>query len=253
MRLSVLRWSCGIGLLLAIGWLAGADRSVCPTVAWAQDDASPKHLAKAIQLLKDVLPENTSYRHKNNVVTWRDIDGAKLSECHADCSGFLNVLLVKSYGVNQEYWQQWLGAKRPVARHYYQAIAAEKGFKKINSIQDVRPGDIIAIRYEEDANNTGHVMLVEKSPKPHKASEPLIAETQQWEVGVLDESTSGHGKNDSRRRPDGTYHGGLGRGSVRLYTNSSGAIVGYSWSTLAKSMYYPEKDRPLAVGRWQQK
>ena len=65
---------------------------------------------------------------------------------------------------------------------------------------------------------------------------------------IIDSTTSGHGKTDSRRNDDGKYRPGLGSGIERLY-GKSGTGVGYSWSVLAVSEFHDDKTRPMAVGR----
>jgi len=66
---------------------------------------------------------------------------------------------------------------------------------------------------------------------------------------VNDSSESGHGRTDTRRKSDGTFGSGVGEGIFCLYTNASGEIVGYTWSTFANSDYYDQTMRNLVVGR----
>src|SRR5262245_25203844 len=107
--------------------------------------ASPRHLAMALELLKELDPQNTSYRHKNNVVRRKSSEGA--AEWHADCSGLVNWLLLESAGEQPAALETWFNSKRPVARHYHDAIVAGKHFKRIRSIQDCLPGDVVAMKY----------------------------------------------------------------------------------------------------------
>src|SRR5262249_4347772 len=141
------------------------------------------------------------------------------------------------------------GVRRPLARHYYDTIAAQKGFLRIDKIGDAQPGDIIAIKYPESKKDTGHTMLVTATPKRRNATAPLVEGLVQWEVPIMDTSSSGHGKSDSRRKNDGGYRGGLGTGILRIYSDKNGAIAGYSWSTLAGSEFHDAKAYAIAVGR----
>ena len=216
----------------------------------AKPGATPKHLVDARKLLKSVLPENSSYQHKNTVVKWQGENDAAQSECHTDCSGLMNSLLEHSYPYfNENQFKKLFGKKRPLAEHYFQAIQDGKGFDSIAKIQEVKPGDFIAIKYGPGEKNTGHVMLVSGPPKLHPASDPKVDGTEQWELSVIDSSMSGHGKTDSRSKSDGTFYQGLGQGVFRIYAKKSGALAGYSWSISAKSEYHDAKDRPLAIGR----
>ena len=51
--------------------------------------------------------------------------------------------------------------------------------------------------------------------------------------------------------PDGTWDEGVGIGVFRLYTDNTGTIVGYTWSTYNNSDYYDQTTRHLTVGRLQ--
>jgi hypothetical protein len=113
----------------------------------------------------------------------------------------------------------------------------------------MRPGDILAIKYPPGSQDTGHVMIVAAPPAARNATAPLVANTKQWDVPVIDCSKSGHGKTDSRHKADTTFRSGVGRGSLRIYTNHAGEIVGYSWSALKVSDFYGQEERQLLVGR----
>jgi hypothetical protein len=219
-----------------------------PLLATAGEPSGPpKHLDEAVKLLKSLDPDQTSYRHKDTVVRWSS--DAQASECHTDCSGFLNALIVHTYPqYTAESLHKWLGKARPTADTYFDAIRAKKGFAPITGIAEICPGDIIAIKYPPKSPDTGHTMLIAARPKPRKATAPFVADTEQWEVAVIDSTSRGHGKTDSRRRDDGSFRTGLGTGNLRLYT-MSGSIVGYSWSSQPGSEYHDDKAKALVIGR----
>jgi hypothetical protein len=232
----------GLLSVLLLGGAAGAKKPA----------PKPKHdhLYWAEKIVGGIKPKDMNYQHGTQIVRWKGIDGAKKYESHADCSGFLDALLKRAYGLSDQYLNQWMGAKkRPLAHHYFDAIKLKKKFNPVVRIQDVRPGDFIAIRYlpgdpENKDNNTGHVMLVAQKPRQKKATAPVVPQTHQWEVTVIDQSRSGHGPKDTRGK-----HAGVGRGVFRLYADKAGKIQGYSWSTSAKSKYRSQKQRPLVIGR----
>jgi hypothetical protein len=222
------------------------------SMSMAERPASPKHLDWALKLLKDLPAQRTSYRHKNSLVKWKGVDGAKENESYTDCSGFLNALFEQSYGLSEKALKKWLGTARPLAKTYYQAIVKQNQFTRIKLLQDASPGDVIAIRYDRGKNpgkNTGHVLLVVGKPKKIKGIPPQVEDSVQWEVEVLDQSSSGHGKTDTRHRPSGRFRSGLGKGIFRIYTTEEGEILGYTWSTSPRSHYYDHADRPLVIGR----
>ncbi|HWB00995.1 MAG TPA: hypothetical protein VG713_21030 [Pirellulales bacterium] len=237
-------------MLRAYGYLIIAAAAVSSPYRVSAESASngaPPHLAAAVDLVAHVAPQDTNYEHKRGSVVWGDA-GQKY-ECHTDCSGLLNHLIQHVYHQSDSEFRAWLGTGRPTAKTYHDAIAAGHGFLRIEQIAAILPGDIIAIKYEPGGTNTGHTMLVAEPPRVHQPSEPIVRGTTQWEVVVIDSSMSGHGKTDTRRKPDGKYRDGLGRGVLRLYGNDRGTIAGYSWSTLTGSDFYPQSQRHVEVGR----
>lgn len=225
-------------------WLA-----LCVATAGAQKAVPRTHLDWARTLVRELRPEDTSYQHKPAYVKWKGEGGARAYESHTDCSGFLTALLEHSYGFDQAHFERWLNTRRPLAIDYHEAILRQRGFKQIQRMTGVLPGDVIAIKYPPDAENSGHIMLVGETPRRIKSIRPEIEGTEQWEVEVIDSSRSGHGKTDTRRRDDGTFGSGVGEGVFRIYTNRDGTLAGYSWSTFANSDYYDLNQRHLLIGR----
>ncbi len=211
------------------------------------------HLDWAIKLVDEVSPDETSYTHDDPVVRWKGVDGAEQAECRTDCSGLLDALLRQAYGYDDDTFRSWLHRKRPLAKTYHDAIVDGKRFQRIEHVQDVKPGDIIAIKYTPDdpenkGGDTGHVMIVVEKPERRDATEPEEKDTRQWAVTIIDESKSYHGKDDTRHLTDRTK-GGVGRGVFRLYTDSEGNVVGHAWSLSEKAEYHDQDDRHLVIGR----
>jgi hypothetical protein len=144
-----------------------------------------------------------------------------------------------------------LGKPRPTADAYHDAVAAQKGFTRIETVGAVRPGDFLAVKYLARKDNTGHAMLVAERPKRMDAKKPFAGDTVQWAVKVIDSSQSGHGSTDTRHKKgaDGKDHTGLGEGVVRLYANKDGTITAWTWSTLDSSTLQKPDAEPLVVGR----
>ena len=212
----------------------------------------PTHLDLARILVRELRPEDTSYQHKQGYIFWKGENGAEGYQSHVDCSGLLNVLFERAYGITPNDFEKWLGKRRPLASEYFNAITQQQNFRAITSIANVRAGDVIAIRYPPGTNeNTGHIMIVNDAPSRRNPSKPEVEGTQQWEVGVIDSSESGHGKTDTRRKPDGSFGDGVGQGILRIYTDNNNEIVGYTWSTFAVSDYYDQNTRRLVIGRLQ--
>jgi hypothetical protein len=208
-----------------------------------------KHLLMAESLLEEIAPENTSYRHKNNVVKRKTPESP--AECHADCSGLVNWLLLEATGRPSAALELWFHSKRPVARHYVDAIIAEKYFGRVLHLKQCMPGDVVAMKYPAENDNTGHVMLVAERPKKRQPTAPIVADTEQWEVRIIDSTTSPHGS-DTRRSTEGKNRGGLGAGLFRIYADAAGVPVGYTWGMSTKSEFRSAKERPIVIGRFKQ-
>jgi hypothetical protein len=174
-----------------------------------------------------------------------------------------------------------------LATHYHDAIAANHGFERIATLQDVRPGDILAVKFPPETKSlsenrrglspfaqsseqkgtvplsaggsrigskggdTGHVMIVSGMPRERTATAPIESKTVQWEVPVIDESKHCHGTTDTRHRPDHISADGLGRGVIRVYTDKQGHVAGYSWSIEKISKFEVQSDRNMVIGRVQ--
>jgi hypothetical protein len=226
-------------------------------LAYTTTAKSLSHLDWAELLVKDIQPQNNQYGSRPSYIRWKGIDGAKVAQNRTVCSSFITRLLQKTYGYKLSYFDNWLGSRTPNAAQYYDAIASQNRFQKIPLVSNIQPGDLVAIKYlklshseDEENRSSGHIMLVEDFPKIHPSSNPKIDETQQYELIVIDSSKSGHGKYDTRRQPDGSWgKGGVGKGIMRLYTDKSGRIAGYTWSTFSNSQYYSQSQNHLVIGR----
>lgn len=268
-----------------ITWLSAIGVLLPSSPVKAQTSTKPKHLEDALLLLEGLRWENNNYQHGKPSVTWKGVNGASDYQSKTDCSGFMSELLQHSYGdyFTPEHFKQWTRKKyptRPLAKDFHYAIVNQKDFIQIQEITQVQPGDIIAIKYlkKEDNDNTengkpstGHVMLVAETPKQSS----LIEGNRLWEVKVIDQSKSGHGKYDSRRKTDVSnndsqrnvdritnnqqnnscelkknFNDGLGKGTMAIYTNEDGNdILGYTWSICETSKFYRPEEANLVVGR----
>ena len=117
-------------------------------------------------------------------------------------------------------------------------------------VVDNRAGASGAIGAEMVAKSApdGHVMLIAGKPRKMAPAEPMVDGTEQWEVPIIDSSKSGHGPADTRNR-GGEKHDGVGEGVLRVYTNRSGKLAGYTWSPARGSHFSDPKEHPLAIGR----
>jgi hypothetical protein len=214
----------------------------------------PRHLELGRVLLTNLAPNDTSYMHKG-FVRWKGDFFVSRYEAHTDCSGLINSLLERAE--SPSIGRLRIAAIRePQAKDYYDLISREDGFKRIDSVSEVLPGDIIAVKYltghaPPKDSSTGHIMLVDERPSLRKSdTRPIVDGTKQWEVTIIDSTKSHHGKNDTRYGEDGSKRdGGVGRGIFRLYSNEQEKPMGFSWSIEGSSQFYDASKRPIVIGR----
>lgn len=124
-----------------------------------------------------------------------------------------------------------LGMKLTVVK-CHDAIEHEDGFRQIDNIDDVKPGDIIAIKNPPDGRTRGHVLIVSGYPEPWLDSDdkPVATDvfyTIKWSIVVID---------SARVR------------TIEVYTWESGKIAGHN--TLSDDPWYVSQlAKHLVIGR----
>ena len=230
----------GVGSLLVLGVNAAPAQEEAKTGKIA-------HLEIARQLVRDLQQDAliNTYGSNPTFLRW----GTPTREARTVCATFVTRVFERVYHWKKEDMQNWLGANGADASDWYTVIVHENGFRRLRSIRDLRPGDILAIKYNDDSKDTGHVVIVDAEPQRRAATPPLEPGTEQYGLEVIDSSASGHGPADTRHKADGSFTGGIGKGTFRLYTDREGRIVGYAWSETKKSKFYHSPARELAAGR----
>ena len=94
-------------------------------------------------LIATILPATNAYGDPTQI-TWAGQNGHNYSTNRSKCATLVTQLLEKAYDPD---FVSWFGCTSPHAASYHDAIEVEDGFTLIESIHDVRPGDIIAIQY----------------------------------------------------------------------------------------------------------
>lgn len=235
------------GVLLSLSWgtpLARAQSATptlapTPTPVTAPDPASSTPLDWARWLVANLSPEENTYATSPSYVTFPIPDRVVPAEARTMCSSFFTALLAQAYGFNENYFRSWTGGRAPTAARWFATAKAGRQFTRISRVIDVRPGDVLLVDYgDPTASSTGHIALIDSMPQIRfPQSAPLVPDTIQYEVGVIDSARTGHGPTDSRRMADGSWVSGVGRGVMRLYVDNQGTIVGYAWSVWASSSY----------------
>lgn len=226
--------------------------AICGCIAMVKPEAKPAHLLAAEQIVAGILPADNDYVHRGCYLHFKGVDGAEKFENHTDCSDFFNLLTQHVYGFTDAQFKQWTHHTRPVAANWYETVTESRApdlFKPIPHLADAEPGDMIFIKYPAGGEDTGHVMMIAGVPHQRSATAPIQPDTQQWEVAVIDSSKSGHGPTDTRHNADGTFGRGVGKGILRVYTDSAGAPAGYSWSVLSVSKFIPVTEHRMVLAR----
>lgn len=148
------------------------------------------------------------------------------------CSTFLSKLIRQSFDLPRILFPAIFFEAR--ARDF--ATACERTITPVTKWQDIRPGTIGAVRYDElRMGMSGHCWIVAGPAR-------LIGnhgELSVRELPIIDSCRSSHGPGDTRYSiRSGVPHeaGGIGRGVMRLLTQGS-AVKGYSWSLQPGSEY----------------
>lgn len=222
---------------------------ICGGSGPATHPSIPQHLAVAQTLVDSIDSNDNLYAHQGCFIKWKGENGATKYENRSDCSDFLALLIEHTYRTTPQQIKQWTGQQRPYANAWHDAIVAHKGFTQITRLEDAQPGDVIAIKFPPDMPDTGHIMMFASNPQPMTSTDPIVADTNQWKVTIIDSTRSPHGKTDTRMVPGKTGLSGVGRGVVRIYTHLDGTIAGYAWSENAKSKFDAEEIRNLVIGR----
>ena len=217
----------------------------------AAQAAPPAHLLWAEELVDNVLPENNTYGTYPHYIHWEGEHGATEYKNRTQCNSFLTRLLQQAHDWTDTDIRQWMGSASPNAAMYHAVIVTEERFEEIAAITDLLPGDVIAIKYPAGSTVSGHIAIVRDAPVLRAATAPLVSLTVQYEVTVVDSSSTGHGPTDTRLNGDGTWHPGAGIGVMRLYANADGSVAGHTWSTSTRSAFYGQATRNVVLGRFQ--
>lgn len=235
--------------LLALLWLGSS--------ALAQDATPvPKHLELARELVATVKPENNKYVFRGpEGVRWKGDLFSRENTTNTMCTGFVGAVLEKAKSPtvkeveSKTYWKKHLRMGS-----YWEALQKGYGIQKVETISAAKPGDLFMFMCNDSCTTSegpalGHITIVDVAPKRKEPTSPVIENTLQWVVTVIDSADGPHGREDTRWRAQGEPKvTGVGRGTYRVYTDMAGVPVGYT-NGPAAPRFHSAKERPISMGR----
>lgn len=240
-------------------WLCFALLAMPGVTTWGRAASSTAHLTEANTLLNNLSQhnsQNNQYDDDAAVESSINWDG---SEAFTNCGTFVTLLLKHTYNWTNSDFSSWWQTTSPNAARYHDAIVANDEFTRIFTRTQIQPGDFIAIKYPEEENASGHMMMVAETPTllcPNPTMSQVIAFAvigTPYKITVIDSSSSYHGSTDTRN-PDNDGNGeGIGQGVVVIYFDASGQVVAYKWSDDSNSPYIKSETsgKHLVIGRLQ--
>jgi len=177
--------------------------------------------------------KHTKYSHPTRV-------DEEAGSYELDCSGLACYMLQRVLPDHYRNVTIPKGQSRATARNFHDYFAGspatprgKDGWRRIERMADVRPGDILAWRATKPkSGSTGHVVIID--------SRPLLTRDGQVCVAVVDSTSTGHG-NDTRAKGQT----GIGRGLMWFVVDAEGHPTGYRWSRADGSL----RTRSIAIGR----
>lgn len=223
-----MKWLCALLLHFAVPMCAVAQGHTGRDI--------PRHLAIARELVDNIKPDDNRYVLGGQFIAFPADGPSSRYAVRADCSGFLLALFARA-GYRTRLQMVFLDdgprRKRPRAEDFLHSIEQEKGYQRVRTIEDIRPGDLLAhaMLLKEDqkqTGTTGHVFLLDSAPKPIAARRPIVAGTRQFELSIIDSNEEHVGADDSRLTGGSGAITGLGRGTIRIYGDANGELVGWA-------------------------
>src|SRR3984957_8664109 len=172
---------CGVLLSVALVGALG-----CAPSAVAQGAAA--NVTWGERMVAEVQPANNVYGSHPTIVRWTE-DGQEARN-RSVCSSFQTHVFEKAFGLHEADIVRWFGLADPQAKAYYAAIVGYSGFSQLSHVEELQPGDIIAVNYGTDHKPTGHVMMIDGAPARHDSTAPVEVGLQQYEVAVIDSADS---------------------------------------------------------------
>ncbi len=159
--------------------------------------------------------------------------GSRIDKTHGiyivDCSSYVDHILKSIYPHAYSKLTTWSGTAKPTTDNFYHYIRQLKNdrthahWQSINDVKQLRPGDVLVIRYKNSRGDErgGHIMLVMDKPS---------FKNNAFAIRVADSASGGHSK-DTRPR----HASGVGVGTLLLKINPvTSRPLAYAWKIGSK-------------------
>lgn len=227
-------------------------------VAWAAEEAVPKYLELARELVATVKPENNKYEFNGpEGVRWKGDLFTSENSVRTACAPFVDAMFERAkdptVDVIKSHISFYQRTKYLRIMDWYEASMKGWGLRKVETLNEVQPGDLFIFACLDKCSTSqgdvlGHITIVDVKPKKAAAKTPVVEGTEQWELTVIDSTDLAHDRNDTRFVPKGEKKiTGVGRGTYRIYTDASGIPVGYTNGFGTK--YNAIAMRPIVISR----
>ncbi len=145
-----------------------------------------------------------------------------------DCSGFADHILKSAHEKAADELESLSYPKRPLAKNFVEFFSQLQDgdgshWQKIRYLRHLKLGDIVAwlIPPGSSSKDTGHVMIVTGAFRINPLNK------NEYFVPVTDSASSGHGKQDPRRRKGPN---GVGSGVIGLIADNYDRPIAFRWS-----------------------
>jgi hypothetical protein len=206
---------------------------------------------------------NNLYLLSGSARVWWGTPGAPATWfSRARCASFVSAVLKHTYPwATDDYFDSHFEDPSPEAAEYQAGFAGNPGphLRRIDRVADLLPGDLIAIKYDNDPDNTGHIVMVREVKGIYTNSMNFPGETQ-YAVEILDCTSDAHGEfglasyaayPDTRMVAKTGNFTGAGIGHMMFYaSNTTGLFSRYRWSVnTVEGKTYPTAVRPISAAR----
>ena len=228
------------------------------------EEAVPKHLQVARDIVKNVKPENNLYSNKPRYIRFPGDLFTSEYTVRTDCTGFAEAILDKGLNFTPQFSTRRFPNLYSII-DWVDGVDRGETFDRIKRVQDLQPGDFVLWKYiippvGGDPLFNGHIALVDVAPKKIEPQrKPLLEGAVQWELRIIDSATGPMSSDDTRMSANVTAQdsnalkmtkkSGAGSGRIYLYADEEGNILGQASAFIRAKINMQDVDRRIVMAR----